>query len=533
MGGTPPWSTASWRQKPIAQAVAYPPETLPKLEHVQRKLRQLPGLVTPNEIVQLKERLKQVGRGEAFLLHGGDCAELFEYCNHEHISARVKLLLMMSLIIVWGARIPVVRVGRIAGQFAKPRSQPTEVVDGREYPSFRGDIVNGYSLAERAPDPERLLSAYFHSSAIINHIRSLLSSGLANLQRPSAWSFAHVRSPILQSKYEDIVARLEDSLDFMETVDARTSNGGPLGILDTVEFWTSHEALLLEYEEALTRTTLSERSPRTRNISSKSLTEFPVNDSETSKSPIANISATSPSAERFSPNFDLSAHLLWVGERTRQLDHAHLEFLRGISNPVGVKLGPKMTPDELLKILDLLNPTYEEGKVLLICRFGAEHVDKCLPGCIKAVQNSKHKNSIFCCDPMHGNTKTVEGSANLKTRYLSDVASELSKSIQIHAENGSRLNGVHLEMTGELDEEGYSVTECLGGSMALETEHLSLNYQTHCDPRLNYEQSLDIAFLVANQFQRLRDDAMKRAATSTENNPNLSSFTTSIEKFLS
>ncbi|EFP74182.1 uncharacterized protein PGTG_00138 [Puccinia graminis f. sp. tritici CRL 75-36-700-3] len=502
-----PWSIDSWRQKPIAQAITYPPETLPKLENVKAKLKQLPGLVTPHEIIKLKERLKLVARGEAFLLHGGDCAELFEYCNHEHISARVKLLLMMSLIIIWGARIPVVRVGRIAGQFAKPRSQPTETIDGKEYPSFRGDIVNGYSLAERTPDPERLLSAYFHSSAIINHIRGLLASGLANLQQPSAWSFAHVRSPSLQAKFQDIVERLEDSLDFMRTIGANAQSEGTLGILDTVEIWTSHEALLLEYEEALTRTVQPARSVRARKISSMAAGSAPsIKETAAPQSTAPSSKNPNSSHESHSPSYDLSAHLVWVGERTRQLDHAHLEFLRGIANPVGVKLGPKTTPEELIGILDILNPSYEEGKILLICRFGANHVERCLPACIKAVQNSKHHSSIFCCDPMHGNTKTAEGVSGIKTRYLSDVVTELSKSIQIHAENGSRLSGVHLEMTGELDEEGYSVTECLGGSMNLQTQHLSLNYQTHCDPRLNYEQSLDIAFLIANQFQGLRDN---------------------------
>jgi len=511
---TLPWSADSWRRKPIVQAISYPKETLPKLEDVKAKLKVLPGLVTPQEILKLKERLRLVGRGEAFLLQGGDCAELFEYCNHEHISARVKLLLMMSLIIIWGARIPVVRVGRIAGQFAKPRSQPTEIIDGKEYPSFRGDIVNGYSLSERTPDPERLLLAYFHSSAIINHIRGLLGSGLANLQQPSAWSFAHVRSPSLQAKFQDIVERLEDSLDFMRTIGANAQSEGTLGILDTVEIWTSHEALLLEYEEALTRTIQPVRSVRARKISS--MAGCGSSSKEAIPPKPTTSSSTSPSEDQdtceqtHSPSYDLSAHLLWVGERTRQLDHAHLEFLRGISNPIGVKLGPKTTPEELIGILDILNPNHEEGKILLICRFGADHVDRCLPACIKAVRESKHERSIFCCDPMHGNTKTAEGLPGVKTRYLSDVVTELSKSIQIHAENGSRLGGVHLEMTGELDSDGYSVTECLGGSMNLQAEHLRLNYQTHCDPRLNYEQSLDIAFLIASQFQGLRDNGLSK-----------------------
>ncbi|KNZ46859.1 uncharacterized protein VP01_689g3 [Puccinia sorghi] len=508
MKPSPPWSADSWRRKPIVQAISYPPETLPKLEDVKAKLKVLPGLVTPHEVWGFSFEKK------AFLLHGGDCAELFEYCNHEHISARVKLLLMMSLIIIWGARIPVVRVGRIAGQFAKPRSQPTEIIDGKEYPSFRGDIVNGYALSERTPDPERLLLAYFHSSAIINHIRGLLGSGLANLQQPSAWSFAHVRSPSLQAKFQDIVERLEDSLDFMRTIGANAQSEGTLGILDTVEIWTSHEALLLEYEESLTRTIQPVRSVRARKIDSM------AGFGTSSKVAIPLKPTTSPSEDQDtcqqtqSPSYDLSAHLLW--------------FLRGISNPIGVKLGPKTTPEDLIGILDILNPSHEEGKILLICRFGADHVDRCLPACIKAVRESKHKGSIFCCDPMHGNTKTAEGLPGVKTRYLSDMVTEISKSIQIHADNGSRLGGVHLEMTGELDSDGYSVTECLGGSMNLQAEHLRLNYQvrlgfhTHCDPRLNYEQSLDIAFLIANQFQGLRENPISKQESIL---PELKSFT--------
>ncbi|CAH7687117.1 phospho-2-dehydro-3-deoxyheptonate aldolase [Phakopsora pachyrhizi] len=484
------WTPSSWRSKPIKQHVTYPDFGEENLNQVREKIQRLPGLVTPQEIIRLKEQLKRVGRGEAFLLHGGDCAELFDYCNHEHISSRVKLLLMMSLIIIWGTRTPVVRVGRIAGQFAKPRSQPTEMIDGKEYMSFRGDIVNGHSLEERKPDPNRLLLAYFHSAAISNHIRALLTSGFADLQKPSAWPFAHVRSPILQAKYQDIVERLEDSMDFMKTIGAAHQHSdGTMGTLDTVDIWTSHEALLLEYEEALTRRKAPLQKVRARGIEGSS-TEASISET---------LSASSD------PFFSLSAHLIWVGDRTRQLDHAHLEYLRGISNPIGIKLGPTTDPAELIKVLDLVNPEFEEGKIVLICRFGVDKVEKFLPVCIKAVMESSHRHSIFCCDPMHGNTKTAEGMPGIKTRYMNDMLSEISQSIKIHHELGSKLRGIHLEMTGELDKEGYSVTECLGGSMELETSHLSLNYQSYCDPRLNYEQSLDVAFLIAEQYKNLRN----------------------------
>lgn len=492
------WNPASWRSKPITQDIIYPPQSQDDLINVRQKLRQLPGLVTPEEILTLKNQLKRVGRGEAFLLHGGDCAELFQYCTHDHISARVKLLLMMSLIIIWGTRMPVVRIGRIAGQFGKPRSQATETIDGKDYTSFRGDIVNGNDLADRTPDPNRLLSAYFHSAASLNHIRALLSSGFADLQRPAAWSFAHVRSESLQAKYQDIVGRLEDSLDFMKTIGANQSCEGTSGILDRVDIWTSHETLLLEYDEALTRTIKPEKVLRARG-----------------KTPMMTTSNSSPSCtssiqeSSITPHYNLSAHLVWVGDRTRQIDHAHLEYLRGISNPIGIKLGPTTNPKELLKILDFINPSYEEGKVILICRFGVEKVESALPNCIRTVRESKHHRSIFCCDPMHGNTKAAEGLPGVKTRYMADMISELSSSIKIHHELGSRLAGVHLEMTGELDEEGYSVTECLGGSMELEVQHLPLNYQSHCDPRMNYEQSLDVAFLIAEQYKAIRHQETK------------------------
>ncbi|KAH9824091.1 DAHP synthetase [Melampsora americana] len=506
------WNPSSWRNKPIQQNVLYPSQTSHKLNHVKQKLNTLPGLVTPQEIVKLKKQLISVSRGEAFILQGGDCAELFKNCEPDQISSRIKLILMMSLIIIWGSRLPVIRIGRIAGQFAKPRSNLTERINGQEYPSFRGDNVNGYSLDERVPDPERLLMAYYHSAATINHIRSLLASGYADLHRPSAWSFAHVRSPELQSKYEEIIERLNDSLSFMKTVGAShhhptLESGVGQGSLNTVDIWTSHEALMLEYEEALTRSDEPEQVHRTRNLNLN-----PTNPSSDHRLKRETTNSNESKPKKWLPklnHYDLSAHLLWVGDRTRQLDHAHLEFLRGISNPIGIKLGPNLKMDELMEILNLINPSYEQGKVILICRFGVQEIERCLPDCIKAVLHSAHRHSIFICDPMHGNTKNVEGESGVKTRYTEDIINEIRMSFKIHHEHGSKLGGVHLEMTGELDEEGYSVTECLGGSMGLTTENLSLSYKTYCDPRLNYEQSLDIAFMISNEFKLIHQDKLK------------------------
>ncbi|EGG01324.1 uncharacterized protein MELLADRAFT_53650 [Melampsora larici-populina 98AG31] len=491
------WNKSSWRNKPIQQNVIYPSETAHKLTGIKQKLQTLPGLVTPQEIVKLKNQLISVSRGEAFILHGGDCSESFQDCQSDQISLRIKLILMMSLIMIWGSRLPIIRIARIAGQFAKPRSSAFELVDGHQYPSFRGDNVNGHSLDQRVPDPERLLMAYYHSSATINYIRSLLGSGYADLHRPSAWSFAHVRSPELQSKYEEIIQRLQDSLSFMKTVGV----GHQHHTLEWIFGRVMRFALMLEYEEALTRSDEPEQAHRTRNLKPSTSNQF---QTETLK--------PEPTSQKWLPkpnHYDLSAHFLWVGDRTRQLDHAHLEFLRGISNPIGIKLGPNLIIKELMEILDLVNPSYEQGKVILICRFGIKEIENRLPEVIRSVIHSAHRHSIFVCDPMHGNTKNVEGLDGVKTRYTEDIINEIRLSFKIHHEHGTRLGGVHLEMTGELDEEGYSVTECLGGSMGLKPENLALNYTSSCDPRLNYEQSLDIAFMIANEFNSIHQDKLK------------------------
>ncbi|KAI0050828.1 DAHP synthetase [Auriscalpium vulgare] len=472
------WTPSSWRSKPAAQNVQYP-----DAEHhakVLAKIQTLPPLVTPSEIERLRHQLSSVQKNEAFLLHAGDCAESFDACTHENISAKIGLILSFSLILIWGARLPVVRIGRIAGQYAKPRSSAYEKIGDREVMSFRGDNVNGLSPDDRTPNPERLLSAYFHSTATLNHIRGLLTSGFASLHHPRDWSLSHVRSPSLRKEFEAISEGLADALEFTRTIGLDSGqeaqsyeHGGGRGVLGEVDFYTSHEGLMLDYEEALTR-------------------KFPIPGNGV------------PNAAKKTPGpafYNTSAHFLWVGDRTRQLDGAHVEYFRGIRNPIGIKVGPSMAAEELVRLLDIVNPDRESGRVTLITRYGAGKIDNHLAGHIRAVQKSEHP-VIWVCDPMHGNTLT--SSTGLKTRNFGTIISELTSCIRIHTECDSRLGGVSLEFTGELNEEGFSVTECLGGSMELSEEQLGLRYQSFCDPRLNFEQSLDVAFLISNRFKNQR-----------------------------
>ncbi|KDR67186.1 hypothetical protein GALMADRAFT_130501 [Galerina marginata CBS 339.88] len=476
------WSLDSWKSKPVAQDVVYPDKE--QLSKVLLKLETLPPLVTPSEIERLRYQLGLVQRNEAFLLHAGDCAESFDACTGENISSKIGLILSFSLILIWGARLPVVRIGRIAGQYAKPRSSSYEkLADGREVFSFRGDNVNGLDPNDRIPDPERLLKAYFHSTTTLNYLRSLLTSGFASLHHPRDWSLSHVRSPSLRREFESIVDGLSDALDFTRTIgaDAGASNsyeqGGGRGTLGEVDFYTSHEGLMLAYESALTR-------------------ELPV---PTAALPTA---ASAPgSAEPVKAHYNTGAHFLWIGDRTRQLTGAHVEYFRGIRNPIGMKVGPSMQSEELVRLLDIVNPDKESGRITLITRYGALKIDDHLPGHIRAVQQSRHPVA-WICDPMHGNTQT--SASGLKTRHFNNIIAEITSSLRIHSACASQLGGVSLEFTGELNEEGYSVTECLGGSMELTEEELGLRYQSFCDPRLNFEQSLDIAFLMSNHFKKER-----------------------------
>jgi 3-deoxy-7-phosphoheptulonate synthase len=472
------WTPSSWKSKKISQPVHYPEQQ--HLQDVLKRIERLPPLVTPAEVERLRYQLSLAQQGQAFIVHAGDCAESFDACTNEDLTAKIGLILSFSLILVWGARLPIVRIGRIAGQYAKPRSSATEKIGDREVPSFRGDNVNGLNPDDRTPDPDRLLSAYFHSATTLNFVRSLLSSDFASLNHPADWSLSHVRSPRLKDEFQKIVSGLSDALDFTRTIGASTASsyekGGGRGVLGEVDFYSSHEGLMLDYEQSLTR-----------NLPNPTTAIVSPNGSTTSLS---------------DAHYNTSAHFLWIGDRTRQLHGAHVEYFRGIRNPIGVKVGPSMGNDELVQLLDILNPDKEAGRITLITRYGATKVEVHLPGHIKAVKESGHPVA-WICDPMHGNTQT--SSTGHKTRHFKNIVTELLSCLSAHSSNDSVLNGVSLEFTGEVEEEsGFSVTECLGGSMELKEEELGLRYQTFCDPRLNFEQSLDLAFLISNHLKKQR-----------------------------
>lgn len=368
----------AWRSKPIKQPVDYEDDA--KVQKALSKLKHVPPIVTASEIWKLRASLRDVALGKAFLLQGGDCAELFDYCEANAIDSKIKLLLQMSLVLIWGGNKPVVRIARMAGQYAKPRSSPTEVVDGKTMPSFRGDILNGYAPDERDIDPDRLVQAYFHSAATLNYVRAQLASGIADLHRPLDWNLGHVGDPELQARYSKIVESISESLRFMRTVGADTA-----GQLSSVDLFTSHEGLLLEYETGMTRHL---RHPQNK-------------FSATADAPVHN--TLEDSIEDISPNgyYNTSAHFLWIGDRTRQPDHAHVEYFRGIENPLGIKVGPTTSSEDLVQLLDIVNPNKEIGKVTLITRYGEGRVQDLLPVHIKAVRESGHV-VVWQCDPMHG-----------------------------------------------------------------------------------------------------------------------------------
>ncbi|OAP62240.1 hypothetical protein AYL99_04443 [Fonsecaea erecta] len=528
---TGPWTPSSWKTKPIVQSVQY--SDAKAFDASVQKLNTLPPLVTPQEIVKLKNELREVARGNAFLLQGGDCAELFDYCTQEMIEAKVKLLLQMSLVLIYGAKKKVVRVARMAGQYAKPRSSPTEVVDGVSMPSFRGDILNSYEAdpALREPDPKRLVDAYFHSAATQNYLRAALASGLADLHAPLDWSLGHVRDPTVRDKYQVIVERITDTLDMMRTIGLDTGGG-----LETVDLFTSHEGLLLEYEQSLTRKFKHPANHQHHQPTASLRPSSPISSHHQTPSKTRKTSLPTQLPPPLPPTkgyYDTSAHMLWIGDRTRQLTHSHVEFFRGIANPIGVKVGPSMPAADLVPLLDILNPDHEVGKIVLITRYGCDKIAAHLPGHIRAVQQSRHQGTVvWQCDPMHGNGRnatvavpapvepaavgpsssttssagqppsTTTTTTTIKTRRFSDILSELHQALQIHRAHASYLGGVHLELTGE------AVTECIGGAEGLTEAHLSLNYATFCDPRLNEKQALELAFLVAGFY---RDDAAAAA----------------------
>jgi len=448
------WSPQSWAQYPALQQPTYDDADL--LASNLQELKRLPPLVTSWEILQLKQELADAAEGRRFLLQGGDCAENFSDCTSPHIANRLKVLLQMSLVLVHGLKQPIVRVGRFAGQYAKPRSTDMESKDGVTLPSYRGDLVNGgdFTPEARKPDPRRMVEGHSRSALTMNFVRALIDGGFADLHHPEYWDLDWVQHSPFEREYRDMVRSIGDAVRFMESV-----GGAPIGSLRRVDFYTSHEALLLHYEEALTR-----QVPRQWGW------------------------------------FNLSTHYPWIGMRTAALDGAHVEYFRGIRNPIGVKIGPSVTADQLLRLIDKLNPENESGRLTLIHRLGASKVAEHLPRLIDAVRNNG-KRVLWCCDPMHGNTEsTVSG---LKTRRFENIRSELEQSFDIHAAHGSRLGGAHLELTGE------PVTECMGGARDLTELDLQRAYRSTVDPRLNYEQAIEMAMLIVRkQGARISEAAL-------------------------
>lgn len=443
------WSPTSWLQYPYEQAATYPDEA--KLARVVEQLSHLPPLVSSGEIKTLKQAIAQAGRGEAFILQGGDCAESFNDCRAKIINNKLKILLQMSLVLIYGMRKPVIRIGRIAGQYAKPRSSDVETIDGVTLPSYRGDLVNcpDFTAKARVPNPKLMLQGYSCAAMTLNYIRALLAGGFANLHHPQRWNLDFVKHSAQAEEYHTIVDAIADSLDFLESIDSLSNSN-----LNKVDFYTSHEALHLHYEQALTHRTPDDAY------------------------------------------YDLSTHLPWIGMRTAKLDSAHIEFLRGIQNPIGIKVGPSATPEWITALLEKLNPEREEGRILLISRLGANGINQFLPPLIKAVQ-ATNIPVTWSCDPMHGNTETT--SNGTKTRHFDNILSELQQALKIHRAMDSYLGGVHFELTGD------NVTECIGGARGLGADDLGEAYQSLVDPRLNYEQSLEMALQLSRQFEQLKD----------------------------
>ena len=457
----PSWTPDSWRNKKISQIPAYPePE---KLQIAEQRLRAFPPLVFAGEARRLTDLLGQVAQGKAFLLQGGDCAESFAEFHADNIRDTFRVLLQMSVVLTFGAASPVVKVGRMAGQFAKPRSQETEIKEDKEFLSYRGDIINDieFSKIARTPDPERLIQAYNQSAATLNLLRAFAQGGFADLHKVHRWTLDFMHSSPLIQRYRELADRLSETLDFMAACGLTSEN---VPQIRETEFFTSHEALLLPYEQALTRI-----------------------DSLTGK------------------YYGCSAHMLWIGDRTRGLDSAHIEYMRGIHNPIGLKCGPTTNPDELMKLMDILNPENIPGRLTLIARMGHEHVGTKLPPLLRAVK--RHGGIVaWSCDPMHGNT--IKSSTGYKTRPFDHILSEVTQFFAIHRVEGTHAGGVHFELTGR------DVTECIGGAMEVTEEGLADRYHTYCDPRLNATQAIELAFLMAEQLKLermadVRDDKIR------------------------
>jgi 3-deoxy-7-phosphoheptulonate synthase len=453
---TKAWTKSDWRAKPRVQMPVYTDAAA--LREVEATLAKMPPLVFAGEARKLKRVLGTVAAGKAFLLQGGDCAESFAEFSADNIRDTFKVLLQMAIVLTWGAKLPVVKIGRMAGQFAKPRSAPTEVIDGVELPSYRGDIINGFDFTTeaRVPDPRRMLQAYTQAAASLNLLRAFSTGGFADMHRVQSWIAGFTDEGEAQ-KYREVADRIQDAMDFMAAAGVTSDT---VHAMSSVDFYTSHEALLLEYEEALCRI------------------------DSTSGLPVAG-----------------SGHMIWIGDRTRQPDGAHVEFCRGVQNPVGLKCGPSLTSEDLKALMAKLNPENEAGRLTLIARFGAGKVADNLPRLIRTVEEEGAK-VVWTCDPMHGNT--IKAASGYKTRPFESVLREVREFFGVHKAEGTVPGGVHFEMTGK------DVTECTGGVRAVTDEDLSDRYHTACDPRLNASQSLELAFLVAEELQDRRE--MQKAA---------------------
>ncbi|MAE69339.1 MAG: 3-deoxy-7-phosphoheptulonate synthase class II [Gemmatimonadetes bacterium] len=439
------WSPDSWRRRPATQQARY--KDTAALDAALEKIRSYPPLVTAGEVERLRAELSAAAKGRRFLLQGGDCAEKIEDCTSDRIASKLKILLQMSLVLIYGLNRPVIRVGRMAGQYAKPRSSSVERLAGKEIASYRGDLVNDFEPDERRrmPDPARMIQAYQHSALTLNFIRALIDGGFADLHHPEYWDMRDFHGTPAEAEYMKVVGAIQDSIGFLEGL-------GEIGtdLLDRVEFYTSHEGLHLPYEQAQTRTV--------------------------------------PRREGY---YDLGAHMLWIGERTRSIEGAHVEFFRGVRNPIGVKIGPTCAPEEAVELARRLNPNAEPGRIVLITRHGADQVDRYLPPLIRAIRDAKLP-VVWCCDPMHGNV--IKTRSGRKTRSFEAILDELGATIRAHEMAGTILGGVHLELTGE------RVTECIGGALGLTEDDLDESYETFCDPRLNYSQSLEVALLLARRL---------------------------------
>ncbi len=446
---TTPWATDSWRALPIKQQPEYQDQH--RLQAACAELQKMPPLIFPREAERLHSQLASVAEGKAFLLQGGDCAESFAEFSDANLRSFFRVILQMTVALMYGAGKPVVKVGRIAGQFSKPRSEPTETENGVSLPSYRGDMVNGmeFSSEARTPDPNRLIKAYNQAAATLNYLRSLAKGGYASLHSINQWNMDFIAHSPQGKRFQDIANRINECLSFIEAC------GLPMEEMEQLRdasFFTSHEALLLDYEESLTRF-----------------------DTESGK------------------YYDGSAHMLWIGDRTRDLDGAHVEFMRGIANPIGVKVGPSSTPEGLIALIDALNPDNIPGRLTLICRMGADKIEKLLPPLVERVKQ-EGRIVVWSCDPMHGNT--VKSPSGYKTRPFNQILSEVRGFFAIHQGCGTYAGGVHFEMTGQ------DVTECIGGAQAISELNLRDRYHTHCDPRLNASQSLELAFLISEELRK-------------------------------